>query len=205
MHGRNKNNMAESGGATGLKSRSGCPQRADAGRSLVSRIPQHGGGMADSVEPETTQGTNPITPTPNMGCVGTDGDRVAHSPPKPGIKEHMAPMGKRTGYPAEEVCPQEQAGVIGTKVTTGNVLNLLATQEYRCALTGRELTPETASLDHIVPIRCGGEHVIENTQVLHKDVNRAKGSRTNIEFVGLCREIVRYMNTHSIEDRGGAE
>ena len=114
-------------------------------------------------------------------------------------------MGKRTGYPAEEVCPQEQAAVIGTKVTTGNVLSLLATQEYRCALTGRELTPETAALDHIVPIRCGGQHVIENTQVLYRDVNRAKGSMPNDEFIGLCREVVRWTDAHSIEDREGAE
>jgi hypothetical protein len=40
-----------------------------------------------------------------------------------------------------------------------------------------------------VSIRCGGEHVIENTQVLHKDVNRAKGSLTSDEFIGLCREV----------------
>lgn len=72
------------------------------------------------------------------------------------------------------------------------VLHLLDQQGYRCALTGRTLTPQTAALDHIVPIRCGGAHVIENVQVLHKDANRAKGSLTNAEFTGLCREVVRW-------------
>ena len=77
-------------------------------------------------------------------------------------------------------------------VSVGNVLQLLEYQSYRCALTGRKLTPETAALDHIVPIRCGGEHVIENAQVLHKDANRAKGSLTADEFVQLCREVVQW-------------
>ncbi|MBN1341567.1 MAG: HNH endonuclease [Phycisphaerae bacterium] len=77
-------------------------------------------------------------------------------------------------------------------VSVTNVLRLLEAQQYRCALTGRSLTPQTAALDHIVPVRFGGEHVIENAQVLHKDVNRAKGSLTNEEFIGMCREVVRW-------------
>jgi len=71
-----------------------------------------------------------------------------------------------------------------------SVMCLLEHQHYRCALTGRWLTPETAALDHIMPIRRGGEHVIENTQVLHKDVNRAKGSLTSEEFRAMCHEVV---------------
>jgi 5-methylcytosine-specific restriction endonuclease McrA len=77
-------------------------------------------------------------------------------------------------------------------VTTANVLRLLEWQQYRCALTGRVLRPDTASLDHIVPVRCGGEHRIENAQVLHKDVNRAKTTMTNEEFIRLCREVVEH-------------
>jgi 5-methylcytosine-specific restriction endonuclease McrA len=79
------------------------------------------------------------------------------------------------------------------------VLRLLECQQYRCALTGRPLTPDTASLDHIVPVRCGGEHLIENTQVLHKDVNRAKATMTNAEFVQLCREVVEHTAHTKIE------
>ena len=69
-------------------------------------------------------------------------------------------------------------------------MQLLKYQRYRCALTGRKLTPQTAALDHVVPIQRDGEHAIENTQVLHKDVNRAKGSLTNQEFIQLCHEVV---------------
>lgn len=104
----------------------------------------------------------------------------------------MASMGRRAGDSAETVRPHEPTPVVGTPVSTTNVLHLLERQEYRCALTGRDLTPQTAALDHIVAIRCGGEHVIENTQVLHKDVNRAKGSVTNVQFIQMCREVVKW-------------
>jgi len=80
----------------------------------------------------------------------------------------------------------------GGAINPSNVLQLLEWQGYRCALTGRPLTPDTASLDHFVPVRNGGEHRIENVQVLHKDVNRAKSTMTNEEFVQLCREVVEY-------------
>jgi len=82
-------------------------------------------------------------------------------------------------------------------VSVENVLRLLEAQQYRCALTGRSLTPQVAALDHVIPVRFGGQHTIENAQVLHKDVNRAKGSLTNEEFTGMCREVVRWSNHQS--------
>jgi 5-methylcytosine-specific restriction endonuclease McrA len=72
------------------------------------------------------------------------------------------------------------------------VLLLLNRQGFRCALTGRVLTPESASLDHIVPVCRGGEHRIENTQVLEHRVNRAKGTLANDEFIALCGEVWRH-------------
>jgi 5-methylcytosine-specific restriction endonuclease McrA len=82
-------------------------------------------------------------------------------------------------------------------VNTANVLRLLAYQQYRCALTGRKLTPDSASLDHIVPVRDGGLHRIENTQVLHKNVNKAKSTLTNEEFIQLCRDVCSALGAHS--------
>ncbi len=78
------------------------------------------------------------------------------------------------------------------KISVQSILNLLESQKYRCALTGRELTPETTALDHIVPLSRNGTHSINNAQALNKDVNRAKGTLTNSEFVNLCREVVRW-------------
>jgi CRISPR/Cas system Type II protein with McrA/HNH and RuvC-like nuclease domain len=64
--------------------------------------------------------------------------------------------------------------------------DLIARQQYKCALTGVELEPATAELDHIVPVVDGGDHSIGNLQVLHKIVNRMKGSMTNDEFIKWC-------------------
>ena len=80
-------------------------------------------------------------------------------------------------------------------INVANVLRLLEFQHYRCALTGRLLTPDIASLDHIIPVRAGGDHVIENAQILHKDVNKAKTVMTNEQFISLCREVMQHCSS----------
>jgi 5-methylcytosine-specific restriction endonuclease McrA len=106
----------------------------------------------------------------------------------------VASLGHEARQRRQPLYPKEQANVVKPcgPVSTDNVLRLLERQQFCCALTGRELMPQTAALDHIIPIRCDGEHVIENTQVLHKEVNRAKGSLTNDQFSRLCREVVEH-------------
>ncbi|GMV84137.1 MAG: hypothetical protein AMXMBFR7_53210 [Planctomycetota bacterium] len=74
-------------------------------------------------------------------------------------------------------------------VSRKGVMNLLKAQGFRCALSGRLLRPGTAALDHRLAISRGGKHVMENAQVLDKEVNRAKGTLTNEEFIKLCREV----------------
>jgi len=114
-----------------------------------------------------------------------------------GETRRLATVGSKSNDCRKPLHPQVEAtaiedAVLRGPVSVGNVLLLLERQDYRCALTGRRLTPETSAIDHIVPVRCGGEHTIENAQVLHKDVNRAKGSLTSDEFIGMCREVVRW-------------
>jgi hypothetical protein len=41
-------------------------------------------------------------------------------------------------------------------------------------------------------VRYGGEHVLQNAQALHKDVNRAKTTMTNGEFIRMCNDVVAY-------------
>ncbi len=74
------------------------------------------------------------------------------------------------------------------------VLELIESVSYRCALTGKKLTPGTAALDHCIPVSRGGQHEIANAQLLHRDVNRAKGTLTNDEFIKLCRDVVKHTN-----------
>jgi 5-methylcytosine-specific restriction endonuclease McrA len=114
---------------------------------------------------------------------------------EPCEEERLVSLGHSAGGERHSLHPQEQTHLVEKpaprgSVSTENVMCLLEHQHYRCALTGRWLTPQTAALDHIMPIRRGGEHVIENTQVLHKDVNRAKGSLTSEEFRAMCHEVV---------------
>ena len=169
------------------------PQRPDAGGSLAAGCALHGAGLAEPAQPTASAPAARETTT-ELGDVCPHGGGHHRHGGKPRRDDGMASMGRCKSDSAETVRPQESAAVVGTPVSTTNVLRLLEQQAYRCALTGRDLTPQTAALDNIVPIRCGGKHVIENVQVLHKNVNRAKGSLTNEEFVALCREVVTWID-----------
>jgi 5-methylcytosine-specific restriction endonuclease McrA len=82
-------------------------------------------------------------------------------------------------------------------VTAAEVENLLQRQNFHCALTGYELEPANAAMDHILAVSRGGTHTIDNAQILRKDVNRAKGTLTNDEFIALCRAVVDYADRTS--------
>ena len=66
---------------------------------------------------------------------------------------------------------------------------MLESQEYKCALSGRDLTPENCALDHIMPLSRGGAHEIENAHLVTDQVNRAKGVMTAEEFVAMCCDV----------------
>lgn len=84
-------------------------------------------------------------------------------------------------------------------ISPSEVLELVERQGYRCALTGRLLTPMSASLDHIQPIAANGKHSIDNAQVLHRQINRIKGTLTNEEFIAVCREVVAHADSKSLQ------
>jgi 5-methylcytosine-specific restriction endonuclease McrA len=74
-------------------------------------------------------------------------------------------------------------------VTAKMILEIIERQNYLCALSGRRLTPETASLDHVKPLSRGGLHDLSNLWVLDHQVNNAKGTMTAHEFVALCHDV----------------
>ena len=76
--------------------------------------------------------------------------------------------------------------------TAKRIRRLVEIQGFRCALTGIELTPEDANLDHIVPIAAGGKHVMGNVQVVHKVINRMKSTLPKDEFIEWSRRVVAY-------------
>lgn len=77
-------------------------------------------------------------------------------------------------------------------VSAKRILAILKDQNYRCAISGRPLTPETASLDHRIPLAAGGLHNIDNVWVVHHQINTAKGTLTIEEFVTMCRDVVTH-------------
>lgn len=97
-------------------------------------------------------------------------------------------MERQTGLGETE--PQQ------TKLTSKDVRDLVERQQYRCAMTGRQLTPDVAFVDHVFPVSRGGAHSIENLQVVHADVNEAKGTMTPAEFITMCRDVVAWVDGH---------
>lgn len=82
---------------------------------------------------------------------------------------------------------------MGQKIKAMDLKNLIEAQGYRCALTGVELEPSTASADHIQPVSDGGRNDIENIQILHHKVNAAKGTMPNDEFIKMCKNVVEWV------------
>ena len=201
MHGNdNGDGVAAVCARVGQPPSHGLSQRTDAWRPLVTGSSQHGARLAHPPQPSTNQRQPTDDCQANVDGVRPSGDGNRCYESQPFTKERLAPVGDTPGKTGQPVHPQTSENVVMVgqptgPVSTDNVLRLLEHQHYRCALTGRVLTPETASIDHILPIRLGGTHTIENAQVLHKDVNRAKGSMTSEEFVGLCREVARWSET----------
>lgn len=76
--------------------------------------------------------------------------------------------------------------------TQADLYALLKEQEFRCALTGRKLTPEASSLDHKTPMARGGTNDRDNLQWLSEGVNAAKGNMSNEEFIAMCREVIAH-------------
>lgn len=76
-------------------------------------------------------------------------------------------------------------------ITTSSLRALLESQSYKCALTSWDLTPETATVDHVVPVSDGGDHDISNLQFVHFSVNRAKGTMSQQDFIALCVAVAR--------------
>ena len=77
---------------------------------------------------------------------------------------------------------------------------LLADQGYKCALSGRQMTAKTASLDHKHPISRGGSNEPSNVQFVVDEVNLSKGTMTNEEFIILCLDVVNHARASGVID-----
>lgn len=80
------------------------------------------------------------------------------------------------------------------KVAAGRLMQRLIDNEFRCGISGRLLTPDTASLDHTIPLSLGGTHDMSNVDVVHKTINKMKGSMPLDEFVKWCKSVASWVN-----------
>ena len=53
--------------------------------------------------------------------------------------------------------------------------------------------PDTATVDHVQPLARGGTNTIDNIQIVHGDVNRAKGVMSQAEFLTLCAAVTNHL------------
>lgn len=86
------------------------------------------------------------------------------------------------------------------KLTVDILLQKLKEQDYKCALTGVNLTctlskgvitKTNASVDRII---AGGPYTIDNIQIVCRAVNSWRADLTVNEFVEWCRKVVDYNN-----------
>lgn len=80
-----------------------------------------------------------------------------------------------------------------TNILPHQLFGILKKQKRLCALTGRRLTAENFSVDHIIPIKNGGKGYLDNIRFVVNDANRARGTLTDAELLSLCKDIM----THS--------
>ena len=78
--------------------------------------------------------------------------------------------------------------------TSREMYALLEEQGFLCALSGQELacdeTTDNSQCDHKTPIKRGGTNAKGNLQWIRSEINAAKGTMTNEEFVAMCRLVV---------------
>ncbi len=175
-------------------------QRPDTERPVEPGDSLDGQWVANPTQSAACEGQYQGITTPHMAGICPTRNRHSAQQEEPCETERLETVGDTASVGRATLHPESKADLAIVprptgEVNTENVMRLLEYQQYRCALTGRKLTPHVAALDHIVPIRFDGEHIIANVQVLHKDVNRAKGSLTNAEFIRLCEQVVSFLKT----------
>lgn len=88
--------------------------------------------------------------------------------------------------------PQKKRG----HVSTTDLRQLVEQQDYKCWLTGVDLTPRLSALDHKTSRTNGGDHDVQNLCILHPAVNIAKGSLNAEQFIHICHLVAaRHVDT----------
>lgn len=109
-----------------------------------------------------------------------------------GVSKRLAQIAKLMGCRSLRDLNPNKPLAKAEKATADELKRMVEKQEYRCALSGVKLTPDTAQLDHIVPLSEGGTNLIDNLQWLDARVNKAKGTMSQSEFVQMCKLVAQW-------------
>ncbi len=78
------------------------------------------------------------------------------------------------------------------KFKVSDFRDLLESQEKKCGLTGRELTPENTFAEHILPLGKGGSHSKNNIILVIDMLSKLKRYYTTEEIIDIAYDILAY-------------
>lgn len=78
------------------------------------------------------------------------------------------------------------------KIRDIDLFSIAKKQKLICPLTGRKLTQENISVDHIKPKSQGGSLELDNLRLTVKEANLGKFLSTDEEFISLCYDVVKH-------------
>ncbi|GBF44517.1 HNH endonuclease [Leptospira ellinghausenii] len=76
------------------------------------------------------------------------------------------------------------------KLRAGHIRTLLHNQNFKCYVSGMELTYDNIEIEHIIPLTMGGEHSFENLCLVDRSLKELKRFKTKEEIIELCKIIL---------------
>lgn len=84
-------------------------------------------------------------------------------------------------------------------ITGADLWKLAKKQKLLCSLTGRRLTRDNVSVDHICHKVNGGLNAIDNIRLVVKEANFARHTMTDDAFVKMCQDVVNTINCLTLD------
>lgn len=83
-----------------------------------------------------------------------------------------------------------------TQLTAFDIWKLAKRQKLICPLTGRRLTSDNISVDHIKHKKEGGKSIIENSRLVVKEANLARHIMSDADFLIMCQDVVNNLKNN---------